>query len=84
MQGKLDPFHTQIVIQYFKSKEDFLNIIQVKKQFQFLLDRIRINPIKITNETKNLFQHLYTQEIFEKEGRIQQNQFFNSLTSVDH
>ena len=60
----LDPFHAQIVLSYLKSKNDFLNFIQVKKQFQNLLDRFRINPIKITEETKNLFQYLDTQQIF--------------------
>ena len=68
MKGKLDPFHAQIISQYLKSKEDFLNIIQVKKDFQFLLDRFRINPIPITEETKQLFKCLDTQQIFEKES----------------
>ena len=64
MQGKLDPFHAQIVIQYLQTKQDFLNVIQVKKDYRLLLDRFRINPIRITNETKNLFQCLYTQQLF--------------------
>ena len=66
MQVKLDPYHLQIVAHYLKFKEDYLNIIQVKKHFRFLLDRFRINPIKITKETKNLFQYLDTQQIFGK------------------
>ena len=52
MNSHLDPFHAQIVAQHLKLKSDFLNIIQVKKQFRLLLDRFRINPIKITKETK--------------------------------
>ena len=67
MYGRLDPFHAQVVAQYLQYKQDFLNIIQVKKHFRFLLDRFRINPIKITKETKNLFQCLDTQQIFGKE-----------------
>ena len=58
MTKKLDVYSIQIVSQYLKTKEDFLNIIQVKKQFQYVLDRFRINPIPITNETKKLFQYL--------------------------
>ena len=67
-KGKLDVYSAQIVCQYLKKKEDFLNIIQVKKQFQFLLDRMRINPIPVTKETKNLFQCLDTQQIFENKA----------------
>ena len=66
MKSHLDPFSAQIVAQYLKYKEDFLNIIQVKKQYQYLLDRFRINPIPITDETKNLFQCLDTQQMFQK------------------
>ena len=60
MTKQLDPFSIQIVANYLKCKEDYLNIIQVKKQFQYVLDRFRINPIPITEETKNLFQCIET------------------------
>ena len=66
MTIKLDVYHIQIVSHYFKFKSDFINIIQVRKQFQYLLDRFRINPIPITKETKNLFQYLDTQQFFYK------------------
>ena len=66
MTSKLNIHHIQSVSQYFKFKSDFINIIQVKKQFQYLLDRFRINPIPITKETKNLFQYLDTQQFFYK------------------
>ena len=61
---KLDVYSIQIIAQYLKFKSDFLNIIQVRKQFQYVLDRFRINPIPITNDTKNLFQCLDTQQFF--------------------
>ena len=64
-KNKLDVYSAQIVAQYLKSKDDFLNIIQVKKLFKNLLDRMRINPIPITNETKSLFQYLNTQQLFD-------------------
>ena len=64
MTKKLDVFSIQIVANYLKYKEDFLNIIQVKKQFKYVLDRFRINPIPITNDTKNLFKCLDTQQFF--------------------
>ena len=63
---QLDVYHIQVVAHYFKFKSDFINIIQVRKQFQYLLDRFRINPIPITKETKNLFQYLDTQQFFWK------------------
>ena len=64
MKSKIDPYHANVIASYFKVKEDFLNIIQVKKDFQFVLDRFRINPIPVTKETKNIFQCLDTQQIF--------------------
>ena len=64
-KNKLDVYSAQIVAQYLKSKEDFLNIIQVKKLYKNLLDRMRINPIPITNEIKSLFQYLNTQQLFD-------------------
>ena len=51
-------FSIQIVAHYLKYKEDFLNIIQVKKQFQYVLNRFGINPIPITEETKNYQREL--------------------------
>ena len=64
MKSKLDPFHLQIVSHYFKTKIDLLNVIQITKKYQYLLDRFRINPIPITNKTKNLFHYLDTQQLF--------------------
>ena len=66
--SKMDVFSAQIIANYLKEKSDFLNFIQIKKQYQFILDRFRINPIPITNETKNLFQCLDTQQIFKKDS----------------
>ena len=68
MKSNLDPFHAQIVLQFFKSKEDFINFISIKKLYSELLDRFRINPIPITEETQNLFQYLDTQQKFENKG----------------
>lgn len=67
--NKLDPFNLQVVSFYLKSKRDFLNIIQVNKKYRFLLDRFRINPIKITNETQGLFKYLDTQQLFGKRNK---------------
>ena len=54
MTSKLNIHHIQSVAQYLKLKSDFINIIQVNKRFQHLLDRFRINPIPITKHTKKL------------------------------
>ena len=64
--SKIDPYHANVIVKYLKTKEDFINFIQIKKQFKLVLDRIRINPIPITKETKNLFQFLNTQQIFNR------------------
>ena len=44
------------------------------KLYRNLLDRMRINPIPITNETKSLFQCLNTQQLFEEDD---ENDLFN-------
>ena len=49
---QLDVFSMQIVANYLKKETDFENIIQVCKKFEFLLDRMRINPIQITKSNK--------------------------------
>ena len=67
---RLDVFHIQVVAHYFKLKSDFINIIQVRKQFQYVLDRFRINPIPITKDTKNLFQYINTQQFFWKHSLV--------------
>lgn len=38
----------------------------MNKKYRLLLDRFRINPIKITKEPKNIFQFLDTQQLFGK------------------
>ena len=48
MKGKLDPFNLQVVAKYFERKQDFLNVIQVNRKYENLLDRFRINNIPIT------------------------------------
>ena len=68
-KNKLDVYSAQIVAQYLESKDDFMNLIQVKKLFQNILDRFRINPIPITEETKNLFQCLDTQQLFKEDSK---------------
>ena len=70
MKSKIDPFHAQIVAQYFKRKEDYINFILIKKDFEYILDRFRINPIPITNDTQKLFQFLDTQQVFRKEDEV--------------
>ncbi|EDR25224.1 hypothetical protein, conserved, partial [Entamoeba dispar SAW760] len=60
----LDIYSLQIVSQYLTSKYDFINIIQTTKKYMFILDRFRINPIRITSFVKNLFQFLDTQIVY--------------------
>ena len=49
---------TSTVMYYLKSKEDFINIIQTRKLNRQQLDRMKSNPIPITNETKQLLKEL--------------------------
>ena len=63
---KMDPFHGQIIAGFLQTKSDYINFICIKKEYEYILDRFRINPIPITEETKNLFQFLDTQQIFQE------------------
>ena len=67
MKTNLDVYSIQIVSHYLKYKQDFMNIIQVKKLFRYVLDRMRINPIPITENNKNLFQCIDTQQLFNED-----------------
>ena len=73
MSKKLDIYSLQIVSQYLKLTQDFLNLIQVNKKNEFILDRLRINPIPINEQNKNLFQFIQTQQLFSKNDIKLQN-----------
>ncbi|ELP85722.1 hypothetical protein EIN_331230 [Entamoeba invadens IP1] len=64
MSHQIDSFSMQIILFYFNEPADFLSLIQVCKKFVFLLDRFRINPIRITQHTVKLFPNIQTQQIF--------------------
>ncbi|ELP83592.1 hypothetical protein EIN_078270 [Entamoeba invadens IP1] len=61
---RVDVFSMQIVAKYFQFITDYLYIIQVCKKYKFLLDRFRINPIRISPKYKPLFTHIQTQIVF--------------------
>ncbi|EKE42028.1 leucine rich repeat protein, BspA family protein [Entamoeba nuttalli P19] len=68
----LDIYSLQIVTQYLTSKYDFINIIQTTKKYMFILDRFRVNPIRITSFVKNLFHFLDTQIVYYETDYIMQ------------
>ena len=57
---KFDLYYLQIVFKYFKSKNDFINIIQVNSKYKDIFDIFMTNSIEITKETNNSFQHSNT------------------------
>jgi len=80
-KSKLDPYHMQIVQQHMGyntknkagksvTKEDLMNTIQVNSDFEFLLDRNRINTIPVTAKNEKLFPNLNTQQIFGPEDKM--------------
>ncbi|ELP92053.1 hypothetical protein EIN_292420 [Entamoeba invadens IP1] len=54
----------QIVTKYLMNPTDFINIVCVCKKYQYMLERIRINPIQITPQNMNLFPNIQTQNMF--------------------
>ncbi|ELP83666.1 hypothetical protein EIN_467600 [Entamoeba invadens IP1] len=61
---RVDVFSMQIIAKYFLVFSDYFSIIQVCKKYEFLLDRFRINPIRISPESKPLFTHIQTQIVY--------------------
>ncbi|ELP92038.1 hypothetical protein EIN_291370 [Entamoeba invadens IP1] len=54
-------------MKYFKTMEDYLNVISVCKKFQDSLLKFHFNPIPITSKTKRLFPKIETQYMYNKE-----------------
>ena len=76
--SKLETLHGELILYHMitGSPTDFLNFIQVNKKFKYLLERLRLNPIPLTKETKKLFPNISHQQIFgdkngeELEGQV--------------
>ncbi|ELP92899.1 leucine rich repeat containing protein BspA family protein, partial [Entamoeba invadens IP1] len=54
----------QIIAKYLLTPTDYLSIIQICKKYEFILDRFRINPIRISPDSKRLFQNIQTQIVY--------------------
>ncbi|ELP94572.1 hypothetical protein EIN_042410, partial [Entamoeba invadens IP1] len=61
---RLDVFSMQIVTKYLVNYTDFINVVCVSKKYQYVLDRIRINPIQITPNNMKLFPNIQTLNLF--------------------
>ena len=59
---KLDSYSLLICSKYLTSKSDFINVIQVCKQYRETLDKFRFNPIRISSTT--LFPLMETQYLY--------------------
>ena len=62
-KSKLDVYSMQIVVHYLKIKQDFLNVICTNKKFEYVLDRLRINPIIVNAYNRSLFPYIQTQQL---------------------
>ncbi|EKE39483.1 hypothetical protein ENUP19_0038G0064 [Entamoeba nuttalli] len=72
---QLDSYSILIICKYFKTPEDFINIICVCKKFNETLKKLRFNPISII--TKKLFPLIQTQYLyFPTDERIPTIEFY--------
>ena len=65
---KVDNYSILIVANYLQSKEDYINLICVCKNFKKTLKKMRYNPISVTS-TK-LFPYMQTHYIYDRKDRI--------------
>ncbi|ELP94607.1 hypothetical protein EIN_497870 [Entamoeba invadens IP1] len=85
-EKRLDRYSMMIVSKYFKTKEDYLNMITVCKDYQYILDQFHYNPIPVKN--KALFpqletQHFYTQTDFKYQVEVSHKVIWYPLYYTD-
>ncbi|MFQ6723530.1 MAG: hypothetical protein ACLRFH_03965 [Opitutales bacterium] len=63
LMAKLDIYSKQIVAQYLDA-DALLNLVQVSKIDKNIADRMRKNPVAITEKNKTLYSQIQTQQVF--------------------
>ncbi|KAL7715541.1 Leucine rich repeat containing protein BspA family protein [Entamoeba marina] len=61
---KIDSYSALICAKYFKTKQDFINLICVNSKFKETTDKFRYNPISI--KSLKLFPKIQTQHLYER------------------
>ncbi|KAL7714060.1 F-box domain-containing protein [Entamoeba marina] len=80
---KLDSYSLLICSKYFKTNQDFLNVISVCKRFQKTTEKLRFNPIPITS--LKLFPNIQTQYLYtEDDIKIQGIDKYELWYEVDY
>ena len=76
---QLDSYSLMIVANYFKTKEDFINVQLVCKKFKETSEKFHYNPIPLDKSSRKLFPNLETLHLYSKtseqfsDGRIFRN-----------
>ena len=65
LMAKLDVYSQQMVAQHIDDNTLF-NLVQVNKKNEWIADRMRINPVAITERNKALYSQINTQQIFDE------------------
>ncbi|ELP91116.1 hypothetical protein EIN_269120 [Entamoeba invadens IP1] len=77
MKSQMDIYSLQIVAKYFLLVEDYINVIQVNKKFQYLTDRFRYNPISISS--LKLFPFIETLHLYTRKDAV-----FPSIPRIEY
>ncbi|KAL7720470.1 Leucine rich repeat containing protein BspA family protein [Entamoeba marina] len=65
---RVDSYSLLIVTKYFKTQNDFINIICVCKKFKETTEKLRYNPISVS--TLKLFPKIQTQYLYHEDDKI--------------
>ena len=74
---KLDSYSILIVSKYLETKQDFINLISVRKSFRLTTEKLRFNPISISSLT--LFPLIQTLYLYDQEDKIIESNQLNKI-----
>lgn len=50
----IDRFHMMVIVKYFESISDFMNIVIVNKKYEGITEMYKYNPIPLNNERSRM------------------------------
>ena len=77
---KLDSYSILIVSKYLETKQDFINLISVRKSFRLTTEKLRFNPISISSLT--LFPLIQTLYLYDQEDKIIESNQLNKIIAT--
>ena len=60
----LDSYSIQVVAKYLNSNDDYINLIKCCKEYYYIIDNFKYNPIPILLSSKNIFKNIEEYHIY--------------------